>query len=298
MNVARPLAMPLLAMAAIALLVAACGGAGGGALPGSGGQPPVNALNATKLGVTLSGNTTHVAGVHRDSTANLPVKVTYNGVVVATGTLDGTGFAELTFTQSVPAGATVTVTIGSTSPIVVTVTLATAISATSADVVYNAGPPPTITVTSAADANGDGTVDAGDPQKEVETENPSDGDAEDVNAEGGALPSNLPIVISTCGTTTITVAPAAGAPSPLGLDFEEKVNDSDTSPQFEYTTSSFTGPLNFPYLSTAARIDLTVTNNGTKLVSIEAPIGSITGAPPASPPPSPCPSPLPTSSPS
>jgi hypothetical protein len=299
MYIARQITKFSFATAAVALTLAACGGGGGssagGTLPSIANQPqgPIAAA-ATKIGVTLSGNAP-VAARSRATSSSLPVTVTYNGATVATGTLDGSGFAELNFTQNVPAGATVTVTIGTTSPVVATVTLATAISATAADIVYSAGPPPTITVTAADDNNGDGQVSSGDTQVQVSTENPSDGQPENVNSEGDVLPANLPVTIATCGTTTITVAPATGAPSGLGLLFEEKVSDSDNSPKFQYQTSAFTGPLNFPYLSSAARIDMRVTQNGNPLVSVEAPIGAFTSGSPASPSPAPatCPSPMP-----
>jgi hypothetical protein len=209
-----------------------------------------------------------------------PITVSYQGATVASGRLDANGFADLTFTQSVPAGATVTVTIGTGAmAIVATVTLATAVSATAVDIVYSSGPPPSITVTKSADPNGDGQVEGSDAQQVTETENPASGSVEDVNSlNGDQLPSNLPITVTACGTSTITVAPSASAPTGLSLTFEEKVQDSDTSPQYEYETNAFTSPLTFPYLSSAARIDLEITQNGQKLITVEAPIGSITGS--------------------
>ncbi len=295
------------ATAGLALVLAACGGGGGGSTSGGSLTPPtiLGATGATKIGVTVaaaSGSVLPFAARRKamstGSSTPTPVTVTYNGATVATGTLDGNNFSELTFSQALPAGATVTVTVGSGSTaIVATVTLATAIAATASDIVYSAGPPPAITVQSAADQSGTGTVEPSDPEQQTATENPSDGQDQNVNSSDGTLPTNLPITITACGTSTITVAPIAGGPTGggYGLTFEEKVSDSDSSPQFEYETAAFTGPLTFPYLSTAARIDLTVTQNGQELVSIEAPIGAVTGGGGASP--SPSPSSCPTLSP-
>lgn len=301
----------LSATGTLALALAACGGGSGGSAAGGSVLPPPTTKSTQKLGVTLalaSGSRTPFAKLRSLSTlhplaiSGAPVTVTYNGATVATGTLDANGFAELVFTQDVPAGATVTVTVGSgSSAVVASVTLATAISATAADIVYNSGPPATISVKESADANEDGQVDSGDSQQQTDTENPSNGDPEDVNSENdGTLPTNLPVTISVCNTSTITIAPAATAPSGLGLSFEEKVADSDSSPQFEYQTASFTGPLTFPYLSSAARIDMQITQSGQELLSIEAPIGAITGTPAPSPSASPASSPSasPSSSPS
>lgn len=293
------------ATAGLALVLAACGGGGGGSTSGGSLTPPtiLGATGATKIGVTVaaaSGSVLPFAAQRKTmstgSSTATPVTVTYNGATVATGTLDGNNFSELTFSQALPAGATVTVTVGSGSTaIVATVTLATAIAATASDIVYNAGPPPAITVQSAADQSGTGTVEPSDPEQQTATENPSDGQDQNVDSSDGTLPANLPITITACGTSTITVAPVAGGPTGggYGLTFEEKVSDSDSSPQFEYKTAAFTGPLTFPYLSSAARIDLTVTQNGQELVSIEAPIGAVTGGG-ASPSPSPSPASCPT----
>lgn len=291
----------------LALALAACGGGGGGSAAGGSLLPPPPTTQSTKkLGVTLSIASGSRAPFSRHTAASpmavasAPVTVTYNGSTVATGTLDANGFAELTFTQDVPAGATVTVTVGSgSSAVVASVTLATAISATAADIVYNAGPPPTITVKESADSNDNGQVDSNEPEQQTDTENPSNGDPENVDSsDDGTLPSDLPVTITACGTSTITVAPAANAPSGLGLQFEEKTSDSDNSPQFEYQTAAFTGPLTFPYLSSAARIDMQITQNGQELLSIEAPIGAITGTPAPSPSPSTAPSASPSAAPS
>lgn len=302
---------PLAATTALVFSLTACGGGGGGSAAGGGSLPTVpHAAASQRLGFTIKssgGVLPFFATLKKTSSqpfaiAGTPITVTYNGVVVASGSLDGNGFAELTFAQAVPAGATVTVTIGSgSSAVTATITLATAIPATSADVTYNAGPPATLVVHSAADQNNDGKVDSSDAEQQTDTENPSNGEPEDANVgTGGTLPATLPITVSTCGTSTITIAPAAGAPSGLGLQFEEKVQDSDSSPQFEYQTASFTGPLTFPYLSSAARIDMKVTQNGQTLVSIEAPIGIVSalGAPSPTPAPSATPSAAPSVTPS
>ncbi len=293
----------LAALCGLAVLtLAACGGggsAGGAIAPIPGGFTQSN----QKLGVTFGGGSIPLSTARRtQSVGGTPVTVTYNGTVVATGTLDSNGFAELDFTAAVPAGATVTVTAG-TAPnaVVVTVVLATAISATSADAVYQpatGSSPATITVTSAADQNGDGKVDANDPNQVTETENPGDGQPENVDSsDDNVLPSNLPITISTCNGQTITVAPAPGQPT-LALNFEEKVSDSDTGSNFEYNANPFSAPLTFPISSSAARIDIEVDNasTGQKIVSIEAPITAFTGSSGGASP-SPSPSACPTLSP-
>ena len=294
------------AFVALSLGLAACGGGGGGAAPGAASNP-VPSGASQKLGITVTGVAPALrkaAGAVRPQASSSPssaaaVTVTYNGATVATGSLDTNGFAELVFTQAVPAGATVTVTIATTPPIVATTTLATAIPATAVEITYTSGSNPTITVTSAADENGDGHVDSSDPEQQTATENPGNGDDESVDSNGGDLPSTLPVTISVCAST-ITIAPAAGAPSGLGLHFEEKVHDGDAHAQFDYQTNAFTAPLNFPYLSSAARMHLVVTHDGAALVEIEAPIGSVTGSNGSSPSPSPsaCASAMPTTSPS
>ena len=294
----------------LALVLASCGGGGSS---GSTALPGGTTQSTQKLGVTfrgaslpfLAGRNT-ASSTRPQSVAGTAVSVTYNGAVVATGTLDSNGFAELQFTSAVPAGASVTVTAG-TAPnaVTVTVVLASAIPATSADIVYqpaNGSTPAKIIVTTAADQNNDGKVDANDPNQEVESENSADGTPDDVNStDNNVLPANLPIVISTCNGKTITVAPAAGQP-PLALKFEEKVHDSDSAANFQYNANPFTTALTFPVSSAAARVDIEVDNATTmkKIVTIEAPItafsGAVTGSPTASP--SSCPTLSPTMAPS
>ncbi len=288
--------------AALVTTLGACGGGSGGNLPPHTGAPqPASAQ--TKLGISvkaLAGSSFPFAlrRANSGTAASQSVSVTYNGSTVASGSLDGNGFAELTFTQDVPAGATVIVTIGSgATAIVASVTLATAISATASDVVYNAGPPPTISVTTRADNNGDGQVDPTDSEQQTETENPSDGNPENIDDQNDpVLPSNLPITIATCGST-LTLAPVTGQTG-LGIDFQEKVEDSDTNAEFAYQSATFDGPLTFPIISTAARVDLTITQNGQELFSLEAPLGAITGTGTSSPAPSASPSAAPSASPS
>ena len=318
---------PYALLAALGLLggLSACGGGGGASAPvPNAGQPITqnppasNVTTASKLGVTFApsgGGTLPFASARRTassaSVSGTPVTVTYNGQTVATGTLDSKGFAELTFTSAVPAGATVTVTAGTgSSAVTVTLVLATAVGATAANVVYNPGPPPTVTVITAADQNDDGVVSSNDGQQTTETENPGDGQPEDVNNNNAPdLPSNLPITISVCKDSTITVAPSANAPSGLSMQFEEKVHDDDSGANFEYTANPFTAPITFPVTADSARVDIEVFSNGQKLVSIEAPIGLLqgaTGGSTGSPSPSSCPtispiigaSPMPSASPS
>ena len=309
----RPFAslVPLAAVATAALLLAACGGGGAAGAGGTPNLPSAPQSSPSHLGLTVAaapGSSLPFAVARHtmssSTSSGAAVTVTYNGTTVATGTLDGSGFADLTFSQSVPAGAVLTVTIGSgASAVVVTVTVASAVNGTSADVTYNAGPPPSVTVTSSADNKGDGKVDPGDSSQETESENPSDGQATDVNSnDNGLLPANLPIVISAC-STTLTIAPAAGAPPNLSLNIEEKQNDSENAAQFEQSFSPFDGPVSVPILAASARLDLELFSNGQKILSIEAPLTAVTAqsgspAPSTTCAPSPSPSAAPSASPS
>ena len=302
------------AITAFAFLLTACGGGGAGAGGSSSNIPSAPLSSAAHLGLTVgaaSGSSLPFAVTRQpmssgssSSAAGSPVTVTYNGTTVATGTLDGNGFADLTFSQSVPAGAVLTVTVGTgSSAIVVTVTVASAVSGTAADVTYNAGPPPSVTVTTSADNKGDGKVDPGDSSQETETENPSDGQASDVNSnDNGLLPANLPITISAC-STTLTIAPNTGAPPNLSLNIEEKQNDSENAAQFEQSFSPFDAPVSVPILAASARLDLELFSNGQKILSIEAPLTAVTAqsgspAPSTTCAPSPTPSTSPSASPS
>ncbi|MDE2572686.1 MAG: hypothetical protein KGM44_09220 [bacterium] len=284
-------------------LLAACGGGGSSGLgsPAVPGAPSAGAT-AQSLGVTFSGAGLPLSSLRRTaSLAGTSVTVTYNGQTVATGTLNSAGFAELHFTSAVPLGATVTVTAGSgANAITATIVLASAIGATAANVVYtpaNGSTPATITVHTAADRDGNGQIGSGDDEQETSVEDPSDGEFNDVNStDDDHLPGNLPITISTCNGSTITIAPAtisqhtpapgaSASPSamstptgPLTLRIAEKVHDEDGSAMFTYVASPFTGPLTFPVFSSAARIDIEVDANGHRLVTIEAPIAAFTSA--------------------
>ena len=303
---------PFAAATAAALLLAACGGGGASGTGGAPGIPSTTQSSPSHLGLTVgtAPGSSLPFSVARQTMSNgssssasgTAVSVTYNGSTVATGTLDSNGFADLTFSQSIPAGAVLTVTIGSGSTaIVVTVTVASAVNGTSADVTYSAGPPPSVTVASAADDKGDGKVDPSDASQETESENPSDGQATNVNSnDNGLLPSNLPIVISAC-STTLTLTPAAGAPPNLSLNIEEKQNDSENAAQFEQNVPTFDGPVSVPILAASARLDLTLSSNGQEILSIEAPLTAVTaqaGSPAPSTTCAPSPSPSPSASPS
>ncbi len=286
-------------------LLAACGGGGssaGGGVPAVPGMPA--GATAQSLGVTFSGAGLPLSSARRTaSVGGTAVSVTYQGQTVATGTLSAAGFAELHFTGSVPLGATVTVTAGSgSSALTATVVLASSIGATAADVVYtpaSGSAPATIAVHTAADRDGNGQVEAGDNEQETSTEDPSDGNVEDVNSsDDDHLPTNLPITISVCNASTITISPAAAVPTaptpgatasaapsatpspsgPLTLHFAEKTQDDDAGASFSYVASPFSQALTFPVISSAARIDIEVDVNGQKLVTIEAPLAAFTGA--------------------
>ncbi|MHB8461685.1 MAG: hypothetical protein ACYDA1_03465 [Vulcanimicrobiaceae bacterium] len=300
-----------IAPALLALVVVAISACGGGGSAGTGGSSSTGILPGTpqsgqRLGVTLASASGSLLpffsarhAMASTTASGQAVTVTYNGATVATGTLDGNGFVELTFTQAVPSGATVTVTIGSgATAVVASVTLSQAISATASDIVYSAGPPPVIKVQTSDDTNGTGQVTANDPNQSTDTENPSDGQVQDVNSNSPTLPANLPVAITSCGST-ITITPTLSATGPIGLTFEEKTSDGSGSAQYEYAANPFATPLTFPILSSAARVDMTITQNGATFVTIEAPLSSLlsTGSGGASPSPSASPSACPTLSP-
>ncbi len=284
-------------LATIIVATSACGGGGSASAPGGASLLPVapsgpTVAASTKLGVKIAaapgGALPFVAKrssqAANQTAAGQPVTVTYNGAVVGTGTLDSNGFVDLTFTQNVPAGATVTVTVGSgAGAITATVTLATASSSTASEIVYNPGPPPSITVTSAGDVTGSGAITPGAPQEVSENENPSSGQPTSVNSSSDdQLPTNLPVSITTCGGSVITIAPnGTQTNGPWTLSFEEKVSDSDNSPKFEYETAAFSGPLTFPELASAARIELVITDStGALILALEAPLNAVTNGSP------------------
>ena len=288
-------------LALLIVAVSACGGGGSaGGSASSSGILPGAPQTGQRLGVTLSAAsgsvfpfTTSRHAMAATTASGQTVTVTYNGATVATGTLDGNGFVELAFTQAVPSGATVTVTVGSgATAVVASVTLSQAISATASDIVYSAGPPPVIKVQTGDDSNGNGQVTSTDPNQSTDTENPSDGQVQDVNSNSPTLPANLPVAITSCGST-ITITPTLSAAGPIGLKFEEKTSDGSGSAQYEYSADPFATPLTFPILSSAARVDMTITQNGATLITIEAPLSSLltTGTAGASPSPSPSASP-------
>ncbi len=305
-------------LATVIVAMSACGGGGSASAPsGSSNILPPNSPSgptvstSTKLGVKVAAasgsalpfSAKRSSQVASSTAAGQPVTVTYNGVVVGTGTLDANGFVDLTFTQNVPAGATVTVTVGSgASAITASVTLVTALSSTASEIVYNPGPPPSITVTSAGDINGSGAIAPGAPQEVSENENPSTGQPTSVNSSSDdQLPTNLPVSITTCGGSVITITPnGTQTNGPWTLSFEEKVSDSDHSPKFEYVTAAFNGPLTFPELASAARIELVITDStGALLLALEAPLNAVTtGSPTAVASPTPSASATPVASPS
>lgn len=316
--------LPLIAAAALAA-TSACGGGGSagtaGVIPGGNSTPAPTILSAQRLGLNVYAAAGSVfpsqVGTRTATTskttrmtpaAGASVTVSYQGQTVGTGTLNGNGFAELTFTQNVPVGATVTVTVGSgTAAVVATVTLATALVATASEIVYNAGPPATITVTASADAAGNGQVTSSDPQQVTEDEDPSDGKPTNiVSGDDPNLPTNLPVSITTCGGSVITIAPVGTQQNaPWMLAVEEKVHDGDDGSQFTYVTQSFTGPISIPELASAARLHIIIVDSlGNLVLALEAPLDAITGggatqtpAPSASPSSSPSTSPSPSACP-
>lgn len=179
----RNLALSLTSVAALGL--AACSGGGGSATP-----KVSTAATASRLGVTLAGNTSSRFATTRHDfiVSGTPVTVTYNGATVATGTLDSNGFVELVFTQAVPAGSRVIVTIGTPpNDIVASVPLVNAVPATAAYLVFNPGPPATVEVKRGDDVTGTGHYDPSDDEEEDDVE-----DANTGNVIGSPSPSPSP----------------------------------------------------------------------------------------------------------
>ena len=270
---------------ALAASLAACGGGGGGTVPtpASGNITQTPAHSGQSLGLTFAGTQT-LARVRRtqDLTAT-PVTVSVNGVVVGTGTLDGKGHAKITFTVTVPPGATVTIVAGA---LTVTATIATTSANTAVLVTVNADG--SVKVTSAADPAGTGVVTPNQPEREDQTED-GKGNVTDVTAnDATALPTNAFFtLVRTCTTLTLTPASALVA----SIKFEEKGSDgeSDDAGRVHFE-GAFTGPLTFPIDTATARLHIELFDAQHKrLIEVKAPISAVTGGPAAGA--SPCPSP-------
>jgi hypothetical protein len=276
------------ALVLAAAMLAACGGGGGsGTAPSTPARPGSPAQGAQSLGVTFAGTQTLA---HLRATRDLsstPVTVSVNGTIVGTGSLDANGHAKISFTVPVPPGATITIVAGS---LTVTATLATTAASTAVLVTVKANG--TISVSTSADPNGTGVVNPNDPEHDDEDED-GHGNVTSITANGSVLPANAPFTLSeACNTITLTPASSAVA----SIKLEEKVSDgdSDDAGRFRFE-GPFTGPLQFPVVSSAARLHIEVFNaRGDRLIEVKAPIGAFTSGANASP--APCPSPTATAS--
>jgi hypothetical protein len=276
------------AVVVAAAMLAACGGGGSGTspTPGQAGTPQVAAQS---LGITFAGAQTLArTRSPRDLNAT-PVTVSVNGTTVGTGTLDGNGHAKITFTVSVAPGSTIVVTAGR---LTVTTTLATTAASTAVLVTVKADG--TVTVSTSADPGNTGQMNPNEPEHEDADED-GHGNVTSITANGNVLPANAPFsFVNACGAITLTPA----SPAVASIKFEEKSSDGDSDDagrvRFE---GAFTGPLQFPVVSSAARVHIEIFDaQHRRLIEVKAPIGAFTSGttPGASPCPSASPSPSPT----
>ena len=275
----------LLAMASLGL--AACSGGGGSAPTAIGASSTANPpavttkSSATKLGVTLAGASQVYALRHNLAIEGTPITVAYNGATVATGALDKNGFAELTFTQAIPAGSTVVATIGTgASALVASIVLASTIPATASLVTYNPGPPPTIHVASAEDQNGNGQFNANAPEEQEEDEDAHSGQISVViNNNNQTLPANLPITVAVCGTTVTIGLNTMSSPPPSGryaLEVKERTHDDESRGEQEYHFDPFTSPVTIVAATNESRIQIELTQNGNEILKLKAPLSAFT----------------------
>ncbi|GAC1311896.1 MAG: hypothetical protein NVS2B3_14320 [Vulcanimicrobiaceae bacterium] len=291
----RTFAFSFSALSAVSL--AACSG-GGGSSP-SPLAARATAAAAVKLGITLAGNTARIASLrsaqHGLAAASTPVTATYNGATVATGALDANGFVELTFTQSVPAGATIVVTVGTgATALVASVPLVDAVAATAALLTYDPGPPATVTVARDEDNAGNGHYDGSQPENDIEGEDAQTGEVETVDDQNDTfLPSNLPISVSSCGATA-TVTLATSAPGAYALTFQEVTSDTGDTNPVSYRIDPFSGPATFALASAKSRVRIELDRNGLQVLEVKAPLGGLAsnGTAPAT-----CPTVSPTAAP-
>ena len=304
MNFARLQTTTLGLLATASLGLAACSGGGSASAP-TGIAPPVatappatSKSSATKLGVTLAGTSQVYARLHRLAIEGTPISVAYNGATVGTGTLDKNGFAELTFTQAVPAGATVVATIGSgTNALVASIVLASAIPATASLVTYNPGPPPSLHVAAAEDQNGNGQYNVNAPENEEADEDAHTGQISVVVSNNQALPANLPITVAVCGTTITIGLNTTSSPPPSGtyaLEVKERTLDDESRGEQEYHFEPFTSPVTIMAATSESRIQIELMQNGNEILKLKAPLSAFT---PQSGTPSSCPTTTATASP-
>jgi hypothetical protein len=268
------------AFVAAAAMLAACGGGGGASAPA--GQPGTPGRTPQSLGITFTGTQTLAAARAPRDLSSTPVTVSVNGTVVGSGTLDGSGHAKITFSVPVAPGTTITVVAGR---ITVTATLATTAQSTAVLVTVKADG--TVSVSTSADPGATGQMNPNDPEHEDEDED-GHGNVTSVTASGNVLPANAPFTfVNACGVITLTPTSSAVA----SIKFEEKGSDdeSDDAARFRFE-GAFTGALQFPALSSAARVHIEIFDaQHRRLIEVKAPLSAFTsGSTPAA---SPCPSP-------
>lgn len=273
----KTLRIPLVSFTLAASLLAACGGGSGSANAPGGGVTPVSSASK-RLTVSYSGTTT-LSLRRAQSLAGTAVTVTYNGKTVGNGTLDANGTAAIEIEEDVPAGATVGVTAGG-----VTATLVLAHNAKDTAVLVHVNGDGTITVSVSGGEQPEASPSPGDPDGSTSLED-SHGDPQDIDENGSALPSNLPVtVVSSCTQITLTPLDAKIA----GLRFEQNVEDNDGGSKFKYE-GPFTSAMTFPLVSQAARLRIELFDvNGQRLLDVRAQIGAFTQAPGTATP-APCP---------
>jgi hypothetical protein len=271
--------------------LAACSGGGGSAPTPFTANPPVASStaappvamksSASKLGVTLAGASQVYALRHNLAIEGTAIAVAYDGATVAMGVLDKNGFAELTFTQAVPAGSTVVATIGTgADAIVASIVLASTIPATASLVIYNPGPPPAIHVASAEDQNGNGQFNANAPEEEEEDEDARTGQISIVlNNNNQTLPANLPIAVAVCGTTMTIGLNTMSSPSPSGhyaLEVKERTHDDENRGEQDYHFEPFTSSVTIVAASNESRIQIELMQNGNEILKLKAPLSAFT----------------------
>ena len=286
MNFVRLQMTTLGLLATASLGLAACSGGAtsssptGIALPVATTPPATSKSSATKLGVTLAGASQVFARFHRLAIEGTPITVAYDGTTVGAGSLDKNGFAELTFTQPVPAGATVVATIGTgANALVATIVLASAIPATASLVTYNPGPPPSIHVAAAEDQVGNGQYDVNAPENEVEDEDAHTGQISVVISNNQTLPANLPVTVAVCGTTITIGLNATSSPPPSGqyaLEVKERTVDDESRGEQEYHFAPFTSPVTIMAATSESRIQIELTQNGNEVLKLKAPLSAFT----------------------
>jgi len=214
------------------------------------------------------------------------VTVSFNGHVVATGTLNASGSVTLAL-PGVPAGTTIAISAGAKTA---TTVLATTAPATIVSIVLNADG--TLTVTSTAATAGASPAPTGE-ENESEIED-HQGNPESISDDSKtALPANLPFTVSTT-CTAITLTPNSATLS--RLFFEEKGADSDNAGRAQYD-GPFNSAVTMPIVAAVARIHIIVFDqSGKQIVEVKAPINAFTPTG-TSPTPAPCPTVAPTPTP-